>query len=155
MISHLIEQLAQLVGFHQSYTDSFGKQVFAKDEARHALLKAMGYDLSSIEVLEKQIKSLNEQAWRNMLPATHIAKCEEQEHSIIVSVKSDSVDMLTWTITTETGEEISEQIALNSLAKIDETHLEGEHFVKYQLALPQLAQGYHQLVISCGEQAAS
>ena len=62
MTSHLIEQLADLVGFHQNYTDSYGKQVFAKDEARHALLKAMGYDLSNSDVLEQQIKSLNEQA---------------------------------------------------------------------------------------------
>lgn len=155
MISHLIEQLAQLVGFHQSYTDSFGKQVFAKDEARHALLKAMGYDLSSIDVLEQQIKSLNEQSWRNMLPATHIVKCEEHEHSIIFSVKSVDSDTLTWSITTEEGDKLSEQIALSALEKIDQTDLDSEHFVKYQLSLPQLAQGYHQLTIAYGEQEAS
>jgi 4-alpha-glucanotransferase len=155
MTSHLIEQLAQLVGFHQSYNDSFGKQVFAKDEARHALLKAMGYDLSSTDVLEQQIKSLNEQSWRNMLPATHIAKCEEDEHSVVISVKSDDIDTLTWRITAETGEEFSEQITLTTLVKIDESHLDGEYFVKYQLALPKLASGYHQLSIVFGEQTAS
>jgi len=153
--AHLIEQLAQLVGFHQSYTDSFGKQVFAKDEARHALLKAMGYDLSSDDVLEPQIKLLNEQAWRNMLPATHIAKCEEHEHLLVISLKTTSNDTLDWSITTETGEILCEQVALNNLRKVDETTLDGEHFAKYQLALPGLAQGYHQLSIAYGEQTAS
>ena len=100
--AHLIEQLAQLVGFHQSYTDSSGNQVVAKDEARHALLKAMGYDLSSDDSLEPQIKLLNEQAWRNMLPATHIAKCEEHEHTLVISLQSAETDDLSWEVTTET-----------------------------------------------------
>lgn len=153
--AHLIEQLADLVGFHQSYTDSYGKQVFAKDEARHALLKAMGYDLSNDEVIAPQIKLLNEQAWRQMLPATHIAKCEEHEHSLVISIKSDDIDNIIWEVTTETGDTLSENISLSSLAKLDETHLDGEHFAKYQLVLPNLAQGYHQLAIAYGEQAAS
>ena len=155
MTAHLIEQLAQLVGFHQSYTDSYGKQVFAKDDARHALLKAMGYDLSSANVLEQQIKLLNEQTWRNMLPATHIAKCEAHEHALTISVKSTETDNLRWEITTEAGEILREKIALSALVKIDETHLDGEHFAKYLLALPQLVQGYHRLSITYDEQTAS
>jgi len=150
--AHLIEQLARLVGFHQSYIDSYGEQVFAKDEARHALLKAMGYDLSSDEVLEPQIKSLNELAWRSMLPDTHIAKCEEHEHSLTLSLKQTTSNKFELNVITETGESFKEEVMLGSLPKIDETHLDGEHFVKYQLALPNLAQGYHQLSVAYGEQ---
>ncbi len=144
----LIEQLAQLVGFHQSYTDSYGNQVFAKDEARHALLKAMGYDLSTDDIIEPQIKLLNEQEWRNMLPATHIAKCEEHEHSLVISIKVTANDRLDWRITTETGEVFNEELVLSCLVKLDETHLDGEHFAKYQLNLPNLTQGYHQLSVT-------
>jgi len=155
MISHLIEQLAHLVGFHQSYIDSYGEQVFAKDEARHALLIAMGYDLSSSEVLEQQIKLLNEQAWRCMLPATHIAKSEEHHHVITISIKSTDVDALTWQVNTELGEKLTGQVTLGELTKIDETHLDGEHFAKYQFSLPNLAQGYHQLQLTYAENTAS
>ncbi len=155
MISHLIEQLAHLVGFHQSYSDSYGNQVFAKDEARQALLIAMGYDLSNTEVLEQQIKLLNEQAWRCMLPATHIAKSEAHEHDIVLSVKSTNTDNLSWKITTEAGEIFTGQVNLSQLTKLDETHLDGEHFAKYQLTLPQLAQGYHQLQLSYAENVAN
>ena len=152
MTSHLIEQLADLVGFHQHYTDSYGKQVFAKDEARHALLKAMGYDLSSRDKLEQQIKLLNEQAWRSMLPATHIAQCEEDQHSIVISIKSSQTHDITWQITTETGEVLNDKIAIGSLRKLDETPLDEDHFIKYQLSLPNLAQGYHQLTVTYGKQ---
>ncbi|MBL4942147.1 MAG: 4-alpha-glucanotransferase [Colwellia sp.] len=153
--ANLIAQLAQEVGFHQSYIDSYGKQVFAKDEARHALLKAMGYDLSSDEVLAQQITLLHEQTWRVMLPATHIAKCEEESHTLIISLASGVNNHITWTITTETGETLNEQIALNRLVKLDETSLGKDHFAKYQLPLPNLAQGYHQLSLTHGEQNAS
>lgn len=153
--THLIEQLAQLVGFHQSYTDSFGRQVFAKDEARQALLNAMGYDLSSDAVLDAQIKSLNEQTWRTMLPATHIAKCEESEHSLTLSIKQSQSNTVKLGITTETGESIQQELALINLKRVDETQLGSEHFVKYQLTLPTLTQGYHQLSVAYEEQNAS
>ena len=52
---NLIEKLAELVGFHATYTNSFGEQVYAKDEARHSLLNAMGYDLSCEENINKSI----------------------------------------------------------------------------------------------------
>lgn len=152
MTSHLIEQLADLVGFHRDYIDSYGKQVFAKDQARQALLQAMGYDLSSEQVLEQQIKSLNEQGWRKMLPATHIAKCEEQQHSLVISLKSSSSSVITWEITTESGEALSNELAISSLTKIDETPLDEDYFTKYQLDLPNLPQGYHQLTVTHGEQ---
>ena len=136
--AHLIEKLAELVGFHQSYVDSYGKEVFAKDDARESLLKAMGYDLSSDAVIEPQIKQLSEQAWRKMLPATHIAKCEEHEHLLVISVKTTANDKITWTITTEAGQVSKEELILSTLPKVDETHLDGEYFAKYQLALPTL-----------------
>lgn len=151
----LIEQLANLVGFHQSYIDSYGATVFAKDEARHALLQAMGYDLSCNLKLEQQITLLNEQAWRNILPPTHIAKSEEAEHLLTISLTPEAGELLSWKIVTEAGETFSEDIALSDLAMIDQTHLAAEHFVKYQLELPNLAEGYHQLWVSFADQTAS
>ena len=87
-----------------------------------------------------------------MLPATHIAKCEEHQHSLVISVKSSINNSITWEVTTETGEILTNKVAFNSLVKLDETHLDGEHFTKYKFALPNLAQGYHQLTITYGEQ---
>jgi len=153
--NELIAQLAQLVGFHQSYVDSYGEVVFAKDQARHALLQAMGYDLSSNEVLQTQITTLHQQAWRNMLAATHIAKCEEQQHAVTLSLPVNDVDQISWQITTEAKEFQQADISISDLAELDRTHLDGQLFVKYQLALPTLEQGYHQLSVSYGDNTAS
>lgn len=152
--AHLIEKLADLVGFHHSYIDSYGNTVFAKDEARQSLLQAMGYDLSSDSVLEQQIKVLNEQNWRNLLPATHIAHSEVEDHLIQVSLPIAASDSITWQVITEEGEKLSATRTLAELKKVDETYLDGEHFVKYQLNLPTLAQGYHQLEVSYAEHTA-
>ena len=47
-----IEKLANQVGFHTSYVNSFGDQVFATDESRQALLAAMGFDVSSSDSID-------------------------------------------------------------------------------------------------------
>ena len=79
---NLIEKLADLVGFHRNYIDAFGNQVHAKDEARQALLKAMGYNIDQDEAIEQSIAELEQQAWRKILPQVHIAKSEQHHHQI-------------------------------------------------------------------------
>ena len=102
----LIEQLAELVGFHSSYTGAFGNQVIAKDQAKIALLKAMGYQLDD-ESLTKAIVVFNQTQWLNILPSVHIAKAEEQQHTIKVSLPKTEIPSLNWTVITELGESIS------------------------------------------------
>ncbi|MGL1956099.1 MAG: 4-alpha-glucanotransferase [Colwellia sp.] len=153
--AQLTEQLAELVGFHKSYTDSYGNLVFPKDEARQSLLLAMGYDLSSDDALNSQIIQLNEQPWRNILPPAHIAKSEESEHIIVVSLNVGVSEFIAWSITTEANETLSGDIAISSLAMLKQTNLAGDQFAKYQFPLPALAQGYHQLTVTYGSQTAS
>ena len=71
----LLERLAQLVGFHTSYVDAFGNEVYANDEARRALLSAMGYDLSS----DHAIESSNPSTKRSIMEknAAAVAYCEK------------------------------------------------------------------------------
>ena len=52
---NLIKQLAELVGFHESYTDAYGKLVYAKDEAQRSLLNAMGYNLDNDVAIQQHI----------------------------------------------------------------------------------------------------
>jgi 4-alpha-glucanotransferase len=59
-----ITQLAKLVGFHSSYTNSFGEYVQASDQALKLLLSAMGYDLSDQTSIQKSITQLTEKQWR-------------------------------------------------------------------------------------------
>ena len=150
---NLIEQLSQLVGFHTSYANCFGEQVYAKDEARHSLLQAMGYDLSSEAVINQQINALKEQSWRRILSAVHIAKIEEQQLFITISLANCEASHLSWTIKCENNNVITGSALIEELNAIEHITLSNnlnseEHFSKYQLPLPKLEQGYHQLTVS-------
>ncbi|MEW6997142.1 4-alpha-glucanotransferase [Colwelliaceae bacterium BS250] len=151
---NLIEQLAELVGFHSSYTGAFGDQVNAKDQARLGLLKAMGFELDE-ESLKKAISMLNQKQWINILPDVHIAALEEHQHTINVSLPKTECLLLNWNIITELGNEITGSIDINDLKVIDEIQLANTRYCQYRLILPTLVQGYHQLNVCTGNIQAS
>lgn len=151
---NLIEKLAELVGFHATYTNSFGEQVHAKDEARHSLLNAMGYDLSSNETINNSITELEKKPWLSMLPPAHIAKLEADQHQIIISLASSLQNDISWHIALESGETISNEVSISSLAKVDSATFDQQTYTKYELTLPTLAQGYHQLTVNYGNTSA-
>jgi 4-alpha-glucanotransferase len=144
----LIEQLADLVGFHRHYTNSFGEQVFANDGARRSLLKAMGYNLDDPQALAQSINDLSQKSWQNMLPATHIAKLEVCQHSIEISLPHSNKTELSWEIRQENNEILNKIILRDELSEIDNANFSGQEFTKYRLPLPNLAQGYHQLSLT-------
>jgi len=145
----LIEQLAELVGFHPSYTGTFGDKVIAKDKARHVLLKAMGFALDN-ESLTQSIMLLKQRQWLTILPVVHIVKLEEREHTIKLSLPENEHKLLNWNIITELGGEISGSINLNDLQLIEQTEIDSKQYCQYQFCLPILEQGYHQLKVSIG-----
>jgi 4-alpha-glucanotransferase len=152
---NLIEKLAELVGFHPTYTNSFGDQIYAKDEARHSLLNAMGYDLTSDEKVKVSITELEQKTWRNMLPPAHIAKLEAEHHHITISIAGSDIQQLGMEITLESGEKVNDTLSLTQLAIVESVNFEGNSFNKYSLPLPTLAQGYHQLTLHYGENTTS
>ncbi|MBA6391885.1 4-alpha-glucanotransferase [Colwellia sp. BRX10-3] len=152
---NLIEKLAKLVGFHATYTNSFGEKVFAKDEARHSLLNAMGYDLSCDKKIAASITELEQKTWRNMLPPAHIAKFEAEQHHVTISIANSAMPELNWEITLESGAKIKDRITLTALTLLDSATFNDSVFTKYALPLPALAQGYHQLTLQYGELSAT
>ena len=143
---NLIEKLADLVGFHRSYTDCFGNFVSANEQARHSLLQAMGYDLSTDEVIEQAIANLEQQPWLKLLPSSIIVKEELNENIADVSVPS-SVNSLTWRIKLEDGTSLSGDIDLASLSVVESKDVAGVLYHHIKIPLPQLPLGYHTLHI--------
>jgi len=141
-----IEQLADLVGFHQSYTNSFGDQVYATNESRYALLEAMGFDVTSDESINQATSQLANKPWLTLLPDTHIVKAELLEYSLPISYESNLKDQkISWLITTENNEQIKGSHLLGTLA-IDQEHTI-DHHLYYQsyLPIPKLEEGYHKI----------
>ena len=149
----LINKLADIVGFHSSYTGTFGDQVIAKDAASGALLQAMGFKLDDMS-LAKSIALLEQSQWLNILPSVQVLKLEEQQHNITVSLVKNAHQSLNWKIIPELGNSsasaLTGSVNINDLQIIDETVLETRKYCQYQLPLPLLEQGYYQLIISTG-----
>ena len=152
---NLIEKLADLVGFHQSYLDCFGNNVVANEQARHSLLSAMGYDLGNEQTIQTSITELEQNSWRNMLPPVHIAQSEQDSHSMIISLPNGKAKSFSWEINTETGEKLQETVAIANLTLVEQCDLANETFSKYALPIPALEQGYHQLSIIYAEKSES
>ncbi len=152
---NIIAQLADLVGFHREYTNSYGEQVFANSVARKALLQAMGYDLTSKQEINQYIEALQQAPWRNLLPQTHIAKTEQQQNNIVISLPQSSEQHLSWQINCENQQTLQGQYSLNELKIVAQTKLvtkdqltqKSEQFTQYKLPLPKLSAGYHQLTL--------
>jgi 4-alpha-glucanotransferase len=152
---NLIEKLADLVGFHRSYTDSYGHQVPVNESARHSLLCAMGYDLSNNHTINNSITALQEDSWRKMLPGVHIAKLEEHNHTIIISLPVDESLKVAWQITTEQSETLTGEVLVSELIFQEKNQLADKEYRKFALILPLLSQGYHKLNLSYDQQTAS
>ena len=159
---NLIDQLAEILGFHSSYTGAFGDQVFAKDQAKRALLEAMGYKLDD-ELLIKSIEQLKNRQWVNILPVVHIAKLEEQQHTIKISLPKSEVELLHWNVVLEINDKsankidskIKGSVNVSDMQIIAETIIGETHYCQYDLVLPTLEQGYHQLNVIYGDIKAS
>ncbi|TYK66118.1 4-alpha-glucanotransferase [Colwellia echini] len=152
----LIGQLADIVGFHPSYTGTFGDKVFATDEAKQALLEAMGFELDEQSLIES-IAYLNQRRWTTILPVVYIAKLEEQQHAITVSLPNIEGLVLHWQITVEETNEVinscSDKSLLTGTVKVSDLAIIAEktigeiRYCQYLLNLPTLFQGYHQLTV--------
>jgi len=141
-----IEKLADLVGFHRSYTNSFGDQVYATDESRYALLAAMGFDVTSDDSINRASVELVNEPWLTLLPDTHIVKAELAEYSLPISYESSLKDQkVSWLITTENNEQIKGSHLLDALTIVQEQIIDGSIYFQSSLPIPKLAEGYHKI----------
>ncbi len=144
-----IERLANQVGFHSCYTNSFGEQVYATDDSRFALLKAMGFKVDSDTSIEECINELNDRPWLSLLPDTQILHSENEQFTISVTIKSSQIQaLLKWQILTENGKTIKGNHQLSELSRVAENNPYDIDYCRCVLTLPYLSEGYHTLQIS-------
>ena len=141
-----IEKLANLVGFHSNYKNCFGDQVYATDESRYALLKVMGFDVTSDESIAQEITKMENESWLKLSPDTHIIKAEQNKYSMPISFESAVVDQqISWLITTENDKKISGGESLSELA-VEKQHKIGDKiYYRSFLPIPNLEEGYHKI----------
>ncbi len=142
----LLEQLAEQTGFHNSYTNIIGETVYASNESRKALLKAMGYTVDNEQQIGSELERIQREVLQNLLPDTVIINVEDEYHCIDISVpESESQQNIRWEIVKESGQQITGSIALYELEKGADKTFNSLVFCQYKLMLPKLPEGYHNL----------
>ncbi|EWH08459.1 4-alpha-glucanotransferase (malQ-like) protein [Catenovulum agarivorans DS-2] len=149
-----ILQLAEFLGIQSSYHDIWGKEVFATDQTRSALLNAMGFDIKSDKDASDALIQLQLQQWQQALEPVYIIAAEAQSGQIEFSVPSDFTDQkIHWLLSEETGNLHQKQLTFTQLNETASENIAGQNFKKYLLDIPNnLTLGYHMLDLRIGEQ---
>jgi len=149
---NLIEKLAELVGFHPSYNNCFGETVYADEEARHALLVAMGYDLKNEQSIEQHIQQLEQAKWLTALPSVFVAKHELTTQEIILSLPDTAPSTIALTLTLEDGSELPVSFDKTHASPLAQETINGVNYQQFALELHDLPLGYHSLSLKLAEQ---
>ncbi|WNC72305.1 4-alpha-glucanotransferase [Thalassotalea psychrophila] len=151
-----IQQLAEQVGFHSSYIDSYGNSVAANQDALKALLTAMNYNVDCDEAILASVKQLSEASWISLLPAMQMVKSEQAVHSVWISVASADLNSnLQWLVSKEDSSILTGVVDVAELSVIAEQDVNGTVYKKLAVVLPNLPEGYHSLSVSLGENTAT
>jgi 4-alpha-glucanotransferase len=148
-----IKQLAALAGLQDSYVHANGhtEQIALADQ--QAILAAMGFDLSSSDAIASQITLLQQQPWTEAVAPVQVIA----EHTSITvrlqQQKAIASSNWHWQIITEQQQTFSgqQQIAISDI--VGRQQLANTEYLAFTLSIDMvLGQGYHQLLLSDGQQ---
>jgi 4-alpha-glucanotransferase len=147
-----LNQLANLIGFNSSYQNCFNETIEPQEDALIALVKAMGFDVSSDEALAKQATDLSAQDWQRMVSHCEILATDQiQRININLPVW---IANFSYVIELEDGELIeAEKIVVDTLPCLNSHLIDGQEFKRYTLELPILPMGYHRIAVSAENQS--
>ena len=157
-------RLARLHGINEAYWDSLGVQHILSERTLRQLLVGFGV-LDTIDASEHSIgQAVHAERvalWRPGLPAVAVVT-EHQDTRVELVVPENQLQALwQWRIDTESAEMLDATFTPGHLspsgnhddiegwASAHTTNIDGRQLQRFQLPLPALPSGYHQLSISC------
>ncbi|MGC8476377.1 MAG: 4-alpha-glucanotransferase, partial [Acetobacteraceae bacterium] len=159
-----IGRLAALAGIEPGYRDTAGQFRPVSPEARAALLRVLGYDVSAPSAIADAVAALEAAPWRERLPpiavlrpdpAPAVAPTVAPMVAVVVP-EGALAGPLAWRIRLEDGGERQGEVALERLSvRARGPGIGGK--VRLRLALPlpdDLPHGYHRLEVAFGDAAA-
>jgi len=146
-----LQKLADLLGFLPSYINSFNEQVNNSEQAVKALVKALGHESESESLIQADIEQLTNKGWLQMLPSSIVlVQGGNSTHTIEFSLPLASGD-LTWSMDLENGQQLEGTVNLSELEQLDSCQINQQQFIRYSLAVPEIALGYHELTLNCSD----
>jgi 4-alpha-glucanotransferase len=144
-----VDRLAERCGIRHSMVDVFGSERITTPEVKHALLKAMGFDVETDAQAEAAVAGLEAREWERPLPPVLVAYPGAVRVPVAVA---QATHELSWTLRLEDGTERFGRASVSELAVLEDRTYEEQIFVRRELCLPEnLPCGYHSLKLHGAE----
>lgn len=146
----ILGQLARSVGIQTEYTDMNGRRRRASPETLKAMLLLWDIDAVTVPRIKDALRERSLQIWRQPLEPVVVSwdgKPIQLELNLPVHAIGKS---LFCRIHFEDGSCRSVDAHLDNLRTVEACAVEGQKFVRKELRLPSLPQGYHELEIAFG-----
>ncbi|BFU95972.1 MAG: 4-alpha-glucanotransferase [Nitrospira sp.] len=150
--SSLLATLAERVGIASEYYDIGGTLHVASDDAKRAILSAMGFNIHSTEELTKALREWEEAPWRRPCEPVLVVREGTGEAVVLCCLmledgKERSV-VVQWTISDENGQPVRTGEAGPGLSAAEVRFVEGQRRVRLDCRLPgDLPIGYYTVTV--------
>lgn len=148
-----LKQLASLAGLQDSYVHANGHTEHIALPIQQAILRAMGFDLSSELRIATHIQQLQHSRWQEQLAP--VTLCSEGAPLIVrlQLAASTASSQWQWQITQENGQQLQGKLTLQPKDIVAEFQHDTDKILAFDLTLTaDLITGYHQLQLSDGKQ---
>ena len=142
-----LARAADECGIYRDYWDIFHKRHEASPQIRASILKALDWDVSSIEALDRQ---RGERLRNGLAKAIPNAAVVSRSNANVPITLPDFVEGSLWfDLTLEDGQHLSGTLHLNQLETVGHDDVSGQRWVTRTLNLPpEVPLGYHKLRIA-------
>jgi len=146
----LIERLARLRGIGDAYHDYRGELRYFSRETKVGILRAMGCAVDDSAALAIELKQLEIERGRTLLPPIVAASAARVGVDLNITA-SDFGATLVWTVNFEYGERRSGFVSTADCREVWRGEVEGSWITRRRFELPlELPPGYHELEASIG-----
>jgi 4-alpha-glucanotransferase len=144
-----LDRLAELVGIESSYYDIWGNLNSLGDDAKRALLSAMGFAVATDAELAAGLSAHEERRWRQVLESAVVLAAEQQPGAVALTLPTElATTTLYWTLIEEQGKRRGGHTRLAALPVVASREVNGQRFEQRTLHLPDaLPEGYHRFSV--------
>lgn len=142
-----LDRLCALYGIATEFTDQLGRHIVVPRSTKIAVLAEMGVKVASSADAAHAIEKYEHRAWCRTLAPVQVVQENEKPIRIYLTLPADqAAQQFTWTLTTESGEQLRGRIHPRELVILAERRINGKSFVKYGFDLPRApGSGYHRI----------
>ena len=144
-----IKQLAALAGLQDRYIHAQGHTEHIALADQHAILTAMGYDLTSAEAIARHIRELQHKPWAEVVAPVQVITAQPPLTVRVQQPVANACSSWQWRLVTEQQQEYSGQLQVATSDIIERKQLNDTEYLAVNLRINvELPPGYHQLTLT-------